>query len=159
VREPGYREPRVALRPVLDAVRRCLEVPRPLRIGFLAAVFLAAARLLCLAIVSSSQPIPTSSSVSLLSLKFFSLTTLLAQKMSTYSFVWFLQPAFSLANYGTRDGANHGTDDRGTQRSPGHCSRVRGVLIFIFVVHVSLPKFWDMTLSLNCKEADSRVRR
>jgi hypothetical protein len=45
--EPGYREPRVALRLVLDAVRRCLEVPRPLRIGFLAAVFLAAARLLC----------------------------------------------------------------------------------------------------------------
>lgn len=47
VREQGYREPRVALRPVLDAVRRCLVVPRPLRIGFLAAVFLAAGRLLC----------------------------------------------------------------------------------------------------------------
>jgi len=41
VRKPGYRELRVALRPVLDAVRRCLvEVPRPLRIGFLAAIFL-----------------------------------------------------------------------------------------------------------------------
>ena len=38
-----YREVRVDLRPVFDAVRRdAAEVSRPLRIGFLAAVFLAA---------------------------------------------------------------------------------------------------------------------
>jgi hypothetical protein len=42
----GYRELRVDLRPLLDAVRRDLvEVPRPLRKGFLA-VFLAAVRAL-----------------------------------------------------------------------------------------------------------------
>jgi hypothetical protein len=46
-RETGYRELRVDLRPVFDAVRRDpAEVSRPLRIGFLAAVFLAAVRLL-----------------------------------------------------------------------------------------------------------------
>jgi hypothetical protein len=43
--ETGYREFRVDLRPVFDVVRRDpAEVPRPLRIGFLAAVFLAAVR-------------------------------------------------------------------------------------------------------------------
>ena len=42
-RETGYRELRVDLRPVFDTVRRdAAEVSRPLRIGFLAAVFLAA---------------------------------------------------------------------------------------------------------------------
>lgn len=45
--EIRYRELRVDFRPLLDAVGRDLaEVPPPLRIGFLAAVFLAAVRLL-----------------------------------------------------------------------------------------------------------------
>ena len=40
-----YRELRVDLRPVFDVVRRDLaEVPRPLRIGFLAPIFLATVR-------------------------------------------------------------------------------------------------------------------
>jgi hypothetical protein len=78
-------------------------------------------------------------------------------------------PLFRCANYGTRDGANHGASDWGTEGTPGHgtsdCATqgapgrafrcVSDVLTFIFVVHVSLPKLWDMTLSpheAKCQE-------
>src|SRR5262249_39297912 len=70
---------------------------------------------------------------------------------------------FRCANCSTRDCAKHGSNDGGAQGTTGYGSNDRATqsafgrtrdgltliaLILILIVHVSLPKLWDMTLCL-----------
>src|SRR5262249_10310141 len=77
---------------------------------------------------------------------------------------------FRCANCSTRDCAKHGSNDGGAQGTTGYGSNDRATqsafgrtrdrltliaLILILIVHVSLPKLWDMTL---CPILGARVR-